>query len=37
VAFTVSPTAVPSQINPESEDDRVLGAHFNRFTYSPGR
>jgi hypothetical protein len=34
VVFTVTPTAIPSQVtgggNP---DDRVLGAHFNRFAY----
>jgi hypothetical protein len=35
VAFTVTPTAVPSQVMPGSSDDRELGAHFNRFTYVP--
>jgi hypothetical protein len=36
VVFTVSPTAVPSEITAgESPDDRVLGAHFNRFVYRP--
>jgi hypothetical protein len=36
VAYTVSPTAVPSEITAgESPDDRVLGAHFNRFVYRP--
>ncbi len=35
VEFTVTPTEVPSRVNPESADDRVLGAHFNRFTYTP--
>jgi hypothetical protein len=36
VTFTVTPTEIPSRVNPESADDRVLGAHFNRFTYTPG-
>jgi hypothetical protein len=35
VAFTVSPTAVPSEVIPGSTDDRVLGAHFNAFVYAP--
>lgn len=36
VVFTVTPTAVPSEVTGgESEDDRVLGAHFNRFRYVP--
>jgi Dolichyl-phosphate-mannose-protein mannosyltransferase len=36
VRFTVTPTAVPSQVMPDStSDDRVLGAHFNRFVYTP--
>jgi hypothetical protein len=30
VVYTVSPTAVPG-----AGDDRVLGAHFNRFVYRP--
>jgi hypothetical protein len=30
VVYTVSPTAVPGD-----GDDRVLGAHFNRFVYKP--
>jgi hypothetical protein len=32
VVYTVSPTAVPGD-----GDDRVLGAHFNRFVYKPDR
>jgi hypothetical protein len=32
VVYTVSPTAVPG-----GGDDRVLGAHFNRFVYRPTR
>jgi hypothetical protein len=35
VVYTVSPTAVPSEILDGSTDDRVLGAHFNRFVYRP--
>jgi hypothetical protein len=36
VVFTVTPTAVPSEITAgESPDDRELGAHFNRFVYRP--
>jgi hypothetical protein len=37
VDFTVTPTAVPAVVSPESDDDRVLGAHFNRFTYTPNQ
>ena len=38
VDFTVSPTAVPAEvIGGENRDDRVLGAHFNRFVYMPWR
>ena len=38
VVFTVSPTAVPEEVTPgASQDDRVLGAHFNRFVYKPTR
>ena len=34
VAFTVTPTAIPSDVSAgESDDDRVLGAHFDRFRY----
>ena len=33
--FTVSPTAVPSEVIPGNTDDRVLGAHFNAFAYRP--
>jgi hypothetical protein len=32
VLYTVSPTAVPG-----AGDDRVLGAHFNRFVYRPAQ
>ncbi len=35
VVYTVTPTAVPSEIIDGSNDDRVLGAHFNRFVYRP--
>jgi hypothetical protein len=35
VRFTVSPTANPSEIVAGSTDDRVLGAHFDSFTYIP--
>jgi hypothetical protein len=35
VVFTVSPTAVPSEVLDGSTDDRELGAHFNRFVYHP--
>jgi hypothetical protein len=36
VVFTVSPTAVPSEVTGgENPDDRVLGAHFNRFRFTP--
>jgi hypothetical protein len=37
VVFTVTPTAVPSEVFPQSPDDRELGAHFNRFVYRPAR
>ena len=33
--FTVSPTAVPSEVIPGNTDSRVLGAHFNAFAYRP--
>lgn len=34
VVFEVSPTAVPSEVTGgQSDDDRVLGAHFDRFLY----
>jgi hypothetical protein len=32
--FTVTPTGIPP-VTGESDDDRVLGAHFNRFRYTP--
>ena len=36
VVYTVSPTAVPEEVTGgESDDDRELGAHFNRFVYRP--
>jgi len=36
VTFTVTPTAVPAQVTGgESDDERVLGAHFNSFRYTP--
>ena len=38
VVYTVTPTAVPSEVTGgENPDDRVLGAHFNLFTYRPSR
>ena len=38
VVFTVTPTAIPSDVTGgSSSDDRVLGAHFNRFVYRAGR
>jgi len=38
VVYTVSPTAVPAEvIGGTNTDDRVLGAHFNRFVYKPAR
>ena len=36
VDFTVAPTAVPAKVLAGSTDDRILGAHFNRFVYRPG-
>jgi dolichyl-phosphate-mannose-protein mannosyltransferase len=36
VDFTVTPTAVPSEVTAGANpDDRELGAHFNRFVYTP--
>ncbi len=35
VRFRVEPTANPSETVPGSIDDRVLGAHFDAFTYVP--
>jgi hypothetical protein len=35
VEFQVSPTAVPAELNADSNDHRVLGAHFNAFDYRP--
>jgi 4-amino-4-deoxy-L-arabinose transferase-like glycosyltransferase len=37
VRFRVSPTAVPAEVLPDSNDRRVLGAHFNAFAYEPAR
>ncbi len=38
VVYTVSPTAVPAEVSGGSNpDERVLGAHFNRFVYKPAR
>lgn len=37
VRFTVDPTAVPAEVIPGSDDDRVLGAHFDAFAYTPDR
>jgi hypothetical protein len=37
VVFTVTPTEVPSRVMPSANDDRELGAHFNRFLYVPDR
>ena len=38
VVYTVSPTAVPEEVTGgASQDDRELGAHFNRFVYRPMR
>ncbi|HEU4971984.1 MAG TPA: glycosyltransferase family 39 protein [Gaiellaceae bacterium] len=36
VVYSVSPTAIPAEvIGGTNTDDRVLGAHFNRFVYRP--
>jgi hypothetical protein len=37
VVYTVSPTAVPSEVIDGSTDHRELGAHFNLFVYRPIR
>lgn len=37
VDFTVGPTRNPSKVIPDSTDDRDLGAHFDSFTFLPGR
>jgi len=34
VVFAVTPTAVPADVLPESDDRRVLGAHFLSFRYA---
>jgi hypothetical protein len=36
VVFTVTPTEVPARVTGgESDDERVLGAHFERFRFAP--
>lgn len=35
VRFDVSPTLVPADVLPDSQDERELGAHFNSFAYEP--
>ncbi len=35
VRYDVAPTAVPADVVPGSNDDRVLGAHFNAFALEP--
>jgi len=35
VRFAVSPTRVPSEVEPGSGDDRRLGTHFRAFDYRP--
>lgn len=38
VVFTVTPTEIPARVTGgESSDRRILGAHFNRFRYTPGK
>ncbi|HYI75299.1 MAG TPA: hypothetical protein VEW90_08505 [Gaiellaceae bacterium] len=38
VVYTVSPTAIPAEVTAGGNpDDRVLGAHFDRFVYRPTR
>lgn len=37
VRFRVKPSAVPAEVLEGSGDDRVLGAHFNVFAYTPAR
>lgn len=37
VVYTVSPTAVPSEVIDGSTDHRELGVHFNLFLYRPTR
>lgn len=37
VRITISPTANPSKVVPGSDDDRVLGMHFESFRYLPAR
>ncbi len=34
-ALRVTPTAVPSEVDPTSRDDRVLGVHFDVLSYTP--
>ena len=35
VRFRISPTAVPSEVDPALRDDRVLGVHFDLLSYTP--
>jgi hypothetical protein len=35
VRFAVSPTRVPSDVQPGNGDDRRLGTHFRSFFYRP--
>jgi hypothetical protein len=38
VVFTVTPTEVPAEVTAGANpDERELGAHFNRFVYTPSR
>lgn len=37
VRFVVTPTANPAEVQPGSDDDRVLGMHFDLFEYEPAR
>ncbi len=35
VRYVITPTAVPSEVDPASRDDRVLGVHFDVLSYTP--
>jgi hypothetical protein len=37
VRLAVTPTAVPSAVDPSSEDDRELGIHVGPLSYTPDR
>jgi hypothetical protein len=37
VLFVVTPTAVPAKVTTDNPDPRPLGAHFDKFVYTPGR